>query len=265
LNTSAPASTLFPATPASDVLQAEQKEGRFLGLGGAFAPDSAMPLGLRDVRGRDFSSLRRYEEILTGRAGDFEFFARADEVPSTARLLSISAIAATDRAAAGVPADWVAVSRGAVTVYRAPRAARRAVFTGAARWMTSPQALALVRAPDFDPGALAVIDDWFDVPNAPASTGVARVVADAPDQVEVEVNASGPGWLVLLDNWYPGWRAEINGVPAAVRRADYAFRGVYVPGGVSRVKFRYVPYSFWWGVAAALVSASALAIAALTV
>jgi uncharacterized membrane protein YfhO len=43
--------------------------------------------------------------------------------------------------------------------------------------------------------------------------------------------------------YYPGWIAEVNGVPAKIHKVDGALRGVVVPAGMSRVVLRYAPRS----------------------
>ena len=47
--------------------------------------------------------------------------------------------------------------------------------------------------------------------------------------------------LVLTDTYYPGWTASVRGADARVYATDYAFRGVRVPAGRSRVVLRYEP------------------------
>ncbi len=77
----------------------------------------------------------------------------------------------------------------------------------------------------------------------------------------MEVVADAPGWLLLLDSWYPGWRVEVDGAPARLRRADYDFRAVAVRGGRSTVRFYYAPLSFRLGLALAALAAAALVFA----
>ncbi|UPT75235.1 MAG: YfhO family protein [Elusimicrobiota bacterium] len=80
--------------------------------------------------------------------------------------------------------------------------------------------------------------------------------------MSVEVNAAGPGWLVLLDGWFPGWEATVDGKPAALLRADHAFRAVAVPAGRSAVRFDYRPRSVRLGLMLALFAANALVLLA---
>jgi uncharacterized membrane protein YfhO len=47
--------------------------------------------------------------------------------------------------------------------------------------------------------------------------------------------------------YYPGWVAFVDGRPAALLHADYAFRAVAVEAGKHAVEFRYQPRSFQIG------------------
>jgi uncharacterized membrane protein YfhO len=66
-------------------------------------------------------------------------------------------------------------------------------------------------------------------------------VAYEPERVEVAVHLTRPGFLVLTDTHYPGWRAEVDSAPARILRADYLFRAVALGSGEHRVVFRYAP------------------------
>jgi uncharacterized membrane protein YfhO len=55
----------------------------------------------------------------------------------------------------------------------------------------------------------------------------------------VEADVDRPGVLVLSEPYYPGWSATVDGKPAPLLRADYAFRGVALPAGKHTVEMRY--------------------------
>ena len=77
--------------------------------------------------------------------------------------------------------------------------------------------------------------------------GAARIVEYESARVVCEVDARTSGYLVLLDSYYPGWRAYLEGKEAEILRANYAFRAVRVPEGKHRVEFVYRPRSFYAG------------------
>ena len=49
--------------------------------------------------------------------------------------------------------------------------------------------------------------------------------------------------------YYPGWRATVDGQPAPIERANYAFRAVYVPAGQHTVQFVFDPLIWKVGLA----------------
>jgi len=71
----------------------------------------------------------------------------------------------------------------------------------------------------------------------------AQIVSWRPDRVEVEVDSTEPGVLVLHDLYYPGWIAEVDGKPVPLLRANVLFRAVEVSEGHHRVVFSYAPFS----------------------
>jgi hypothetical protein len=120
----------------------------------------------------------------------------------------------------------------------------------------------------FDPRALALLDEppphllaRRGEPVARAS-GAVRVERYQPERVVLRTAGDEPALVVLTDAHFPGWRAEVDGEPAPVLRADLGFRAVAVPAGDHEVEMRYRPASFRWGLALALVAAALCAGAA---
>jgi hypothetical protein len=63
------------------------------------------------------------------------------------------------------------------------------------------------------------------------------------NKVELNTTTNTKSILVLMDNYYPGWNAYIDGKPTKVYRADYTFRAVVLPEGKHVVQFVYEPWS----------------------
>lgn len=51
------------------------------------------------------------------------------------------------------------------------------------------------------------------------------------DRLEVQVETDRTSLLVVADNWYPAWRATVNGAEAPVLRVNHTLRGVPVEAG----------------------------------
>ncbi len=56
-------------------------------------------------------------------------------------------------------------------------------------------------------------------------------IDDRPSAVTVNVEMACKGLLIVSDNDYPGWRASVDGNPAAIWKVNTAIRGVVVDRG----------------------------------
>lgn len=86
--------------------------------------------------------------------------------------------------------------------------------------------------------------------------GATKVVIKkyTPNFVEMDVAVPQNGFLVFTDNYYPGWKAMVDGTVTKIFKANFAFRAVEIPQGNHRVQFYYRPESLRNGAAASLVS-----------
>jgi hypothetical protein len=130
------------------------------------------------------------------------------------------------------------------------------VALGAARTNTRVAAPALERLVEVlyrgvaagPPTALARRGSVFGA--APGdSTQVLGNLVHSPLAVTASLTAPAAGWLVLLDQDFPGWVVDVDGNPADAARAFGLFRAVRVPAGLHTVTWRYAPASFAAGLA----------------
>jgi hypothetical protein len=155
---------------------------------------------------------------------------------------------------------WL-VHSGDVKIYEnlGPRA--RAFFVAEAqRAADSKAALDAMAAPDFDPTQALVLLGNAQPPSDPTPTldqpehENLEITAYEPARVVIDVQAARPGYVVLADAWYPGWRAEVApltgegaAADAPVLQADLLFRAVPVQAGAWRVTLTYRPRLVWVG------------------
>ena len=140
-------------------------------------------------------------------------------------------------------------------VYENLRALPRAMMVAGRRRVED--AFAAVTAPGFNAAAEVVVEEGPSS-GSPGTAGDARIVSLERHKVVVEAGAELPGTLVLTDNWYPGWKAQVDGRTVDVERVDYLFRGVQLPAGQHRVEFFYEPLSWRIGWIVSLLSLLAL-------
>ncbi|HFQ93928.1 MAG TPA: hypothetical protein ENK32_07960, partial [Anaerolineae bacterium] len=74
--------------------------------------------------------------------------------------------------------------------------------------------------------------------------GSAEITEYGLNRVVIETNLDMPGYLVLADTYYPGWRAQVDGEDTAVYRANSVVRATAVPAGAHTVVFSFLPLDF---------------------
>ncbi len=63
----------------------------------------------------------------------------------------------------------------------------------------------------------------------------------------MKVKTDHDGFLFISDSWYPGFKAEVDGLDVPVLQANYAFRAIPVKNGTHVVRIYYQPDSFEMG------------------
>lgn len=71
-----------------------------------------------------------------------------------------------------------------------------------------------------------------------------EVVSYDVNEMELRVDASRDGWVVINDTFFPGWRADVNGEEMRVYRANQTFRAVPVKEGEQIIRMEFVPEGF---------------------
>ncbi|MBI4870852.1 MAG: hypothetical protein HY814_04720 [Candidatus Riflebacteria bacterium] len=93
----------------------------------------------------------------------------------------------------------------------------------------------------------------------PTAVKECRITSYATDSLRVDFELEGRGLLVVLDQFYPGWEARVDGRPRPIRKVCGLFRGVEVSGGERRLEMFYRPLSFRLGGAISLGALALLA------
>lgn len=75
---------------------------------------------------------------------------------------------------------------------------------------------------------------------APIDTNSEKLTMDYKNEdVTIHTKTAGNRLLFMSDTWYPDWEATIDGKPATIYRADYAFRAIAVPAGQHELQLTY--------------------------
>jgi hypothetical protein len=155
-----------------------------------------------------------------------------------------------------------------VLVYRLQGAARARIVRAARRMPDDARAADRLRQPDFDPDKEILLLDAPDsvhptveeAGGGPPADGPGRATITHEDARHLVVDAVAPqdAFLLLADMYYPGWRAEVDGVATPIHRANISLRGIALPKGQHTVRFTYEAPSFFRGLWITLTTLSVL-------
>ncbi|MCY3763072.1 MAG: hypothetical protein OXH50_17640, partial [Gemmatimonadetes bacterium] len=158
------------------------------------------------------------------------------------------------------------VHGGELFLYENSRVLPRAFLVGDARVIARPaERLRYLRGNRFRPEREVVLETAPEsrpdqaglsasgqLPSGRFPAGEARVTRYQPRRVEVAVAPVRPGFLVLSDSHYPGWRVSVDGEERPLFPANHVFRAVEVGPGDRNVVFSFEPASFRIGTAVSI-------------
>lgn len=161
-----------------------------------------------------------------------------EQIPGYRRALGPVAFPTLDgrRAAAGylfqrtTPSQWVRVVPAAMKV-------------------PEDRVIPTVVDPGFPASLVVLYPDSSTIAGATAPTAIsdstamtAALEAWEPGAMTVQITGAEDRtrYLLVAENWHPGWQATIDGVPAATHRANHAMLSVALPPGSREVRLRFV-------------------------
>ena len=103
--------------------------------------------------------------------------------------------------------------------------------------------LKFMTEPSFDPRKTLVFEKdglMESPPRYPSrqsdASGVFELTLYRPDAMVIETRTSEPGYLVVSENFYPGWKASVDGHGQRILRGNYLFRVIELPEGKHKVE-----------------------------
>jgi hypothetical protein len=212
-------------------------------------PDMALLAGLYDVSGVDnplvVADMARYWDGSGGRSTQLY------------DLLGVRYVLGSKQ----VALDWEKFDLAfdgdpTVNVYRNETALPRAFVVHRAVVASDHEdAWARIHEPGFEPATQVILEGGQPLDVQSEEQAVVRVVHYEPDTLAIDVDNPAEGYLLLSDPFYPGWQAQVDGEPATILRADYAFRAVAVQAGTHRVTMTFQPRSWQVGLGISVLTA----------
>ncbi|HEY84841.1 MAG TPA: YfhO family protein, partial [Chloroflexi bacterium] len=143
-----------------------------------------------------------------------------------------------------------------INIYLNRSALPRPIFVNQAIVVNSHQAAwEQLKSPGFDPMSYVILENAeddvqpFSLREAPPLDYDLAILQYDLHTVEIGLQTNTPGYLFLSDAYYPGWQAFVDGQPAPLYRANYAFRAVPVLAGEHTLRFEFKPLSWRIGLA----------------
>jgi hypothetical protein len=93
-------------------------------------------------------------------------------------------------------------------------------------------------------------EDLREIGSDNFSSGEVKISEVRPDRITISSKFKGQGFVVLADQYYPGWKTYIDGTPSKIYKTNGVLRGVIVPGGEHKIVFVYVPVFIYASIAA---------------
>jgi hypothetical protein len=121
---------------------------------------------------------------------------------------------------------------------------KEAVLARMSRWQPGDPWPALIDRGDLeheDPAIVSQLSQLAAHEPAKLVERTARVLSYKRNSLELEVEATQPGVLLINESDFPGWRATVDDRPAPLFRANYRFRALLLDTGEHRIKLVFRP------------------------
>ena len=197
--------------------------------------------GLDLIAGHHPNDLARYRSLLGLRGSQ----PRGDNTahPNVLRMMNVQYVVLSGGAPQGAtPVSTARTSYGDEGVYPYPGLDRAWIAEEVTVLEDYDAALARILSSDFDPAREVILSAPLASGEGVGGRGEGPVewVEWSPDERALRVRTTGPAMLVVSENWFPGWVAEVDGAPAEVLRVNLTLQGVRIPAaGEHTVTLRF--------------------------
>lgn len=238
---------LFPSTKTLTFLQENTGNYRIMSVDSRILPPNfSVMYRLQDVGGYDPLFIQRYAELVAASERGkpdisppfgfnriitpHRFDSKIIDLLGVKYILSLSELSS--------PKLKKVFQEGQTRVYENINAFPRAFFVeSGGRVLLKEQAMTYLFKKDVDLRRNVVIEDPMTSHIKSFSIGKAEIIEYSENRVIIKTTNLGDGLLILTDSFYPTWKAIIDEQQVQIYRADYNFRGIFVPRGTHTVEF----------------------------
>jgi len=251
----------FPPIPGLERLPRGAEPYRIIGQGPLFAPNIATLYGLEEARGYQAMTFARFAETLPLWSIPQPVWSnRVDDL--NAPMLSLMNVRfALALPNAAVPPAWRLLGRyPGYQLLENTRVLPRAFVPRLIHAGMSDVIRGMRTCDDF--GAEAWIET--DGPATNVANGMGSVsVQSFGSHLTLHASMRSPGWIVVSETAWKGWRATMGRSPVKLHFADRTFLGMYIPAGEHDVELSYWPHAVTSGAVVSIATALGLAVFAI--
>jgi uncharacterized membrane protein YfhO len=226
-------------------------------------PDTGMIYGLSDTQGKDIFILKDYVDFLNliedhqerplwfwNRLPNFE---ESKSLSSKLiDLLNVKYVLATEAfEAPGYELVFDGNGRD-ILIYENKEVLPRTFIVHRVKVILEKEKiLAQLKSDSYNPSLIAIISEELPPLEKRVNEGTplkddseAEILDYGLNTISIKAKMESPGFLVLADVYYPGWKVVVDGQERKIYRTDYIFRSVYLEEGEHDIKFLFDPLSF---------------------
>jgi uncharacterized membrane protein YfhO len=256
-NTLSPRDKVFPEAPFLEVLKKDKSLYRVMVCQefqrGLIPPNMLTHYRIQDIAGLDSLFIKRYSEFLAIIEGTIPGKLTVNlskynpQLSKLLDLLNVKYIITTSQKSIQSKNLQLAYNKE-IKIYENKKVLPRAFVVSKFKVIPGEdRIIAGLKNPNFDPRNQIILEKEIGLQLSPTTGSVAKVVDYSPERITIEANMTGNGFLVLSENYYPGWKAIVDGKRAEILRTNYILRSVYLTKGKHKVMFVYKPSSFMIG------------------
>jgi hypothetical protein len=258
-NTAVPIADAFPPTPGINFLMNQEKPFRIITLG-PFYLNAFAPFGLESVGGYASAMPEKFKKYIYFSQQFKQSGGYASRILSLRTyasplidLLNVKYILTPPKSGMQRDANLKLIYAHEIDIYENKNALPRAFFV--------PEAISCNNAQEAFERLTAMtreeLRDKIIVESAaqkfyatPSTTSTLVAIKEyAPGKIELNTSGLTGGYLILNNNYHPGWKCTINGIPTDILKANYIMQAIALPPGENTVLFSFspnLPVIFLW-------------------
>ena len=230
-----------------DQMEKQPEQGRVLTSKSIFLPNDGLLYHFRDIGGYDPLILKRYIYYLQA----------SQRLPMEKHIITTTFVKDADSKLLQM-LNVTDVVRGK-KLSRLEKAVPEAILVNKAVIKPTEEVLDFLASDAFDPRNMVVFEPEYQPylvqsKNGDAYKRACSITHFANERIAVRTVADQPGYLVLSELFYPGWKATVDGRKAPILRGNYIFRVVPLTAGRHDVELRFVSWPFWIGAVISLLT-----------